>query len=77
MIYYNIRKEHTMTNIYTSFDQLPISLNAVQLAKALGISRSNAYTLMHREDFPTIVIGKRMIVTKDKLLQWMEQQASA
>ena len=38
---------------------------------------SNAYTLMHREDFPTIVIGKRMIVTKDKLLQWMEQQASA
>ena len=66
-----------MTNIYNSFDQLPISLNAVQLAKALGISRSNAYTLMHREDFPTIVIGKRMIVTKDKLLQWMEQQASA
>jgi hypothetical protein len=31
-----------------------------------------AYQLMHREDFPTIVIGKRMVVPRDKFLEWLE-----
>ena len=46
---------------YTSLDQLPLSLNANDIAEVLNISRGNAYTLMHREDFPTIHIGKRKL----------------
>ena len=46
-------------------------------AAVLGISRANAYTLMHSKDFPTITIGKRMIVPKDKLLAWMDERMSA
>ena len=45
------------TNV-TSFDQLPITLRAEQVAAVLGISRSNAYALMRQEDFPTLHIGK-------------------
>ena len=65
-----------MTNLYTSIDQLPITLSAPQVAKVLGISRDNAYTLMHSVDFPTLTIGKRMVVPKDKLLAWMDAQIS-
>ena len=64
-----------MTN-YTSLDQLPITLSANQVAQVLGISRANAYTLMHAKDFPTIQIGKRMVVPKNKLIEWMEAQTA-
>ena len=66
-----------MTTNFTSIDQLPITLSAEQVAQVLGISRAGAYTLMHSKDFPTIQIGKRMVVPKDKLLVWMEKQLAA
>ena len=62
---------------YTSLEQLPLALSAEDVAQVLGISRANAYTLMHSKDFPTIFFGKRMIVPRDKLIEWMEQQLSA
>ena len=65
-----------MTN-YTSMEQLPITLSANQLAQVLGISRANAYTLMHSKGFPTIQIGKRMVVPKNKLIEWMEAQVGS
>lgn len=55
-------------------DKLPYSLNARQVAEVLGISKNCAYTLMHSKGFPTLRIGRRMVVPKDKLLQWMEEQ---
>ena len=63
-----------MENRYSSYDQLPLSLRADDVAAVLGISRANAYTLMHSKDFPTIYIGKRMLVPKDKFLAWIEEQ---
>ena len=66
-----------MTNNYTSMDQLPITLNADDVANVLGISRANAYSLMHSKDFPTLFIGKRMLVPKDKLIEWMDAQICA
>ena len=65
-----------MTN-YTSMEQLPITLSANQVAQVLGISRANAYTLMHSRGFPTIKIGKRMVVAKEKLIAWIEAQSAA
>lgn len=59
---------------YTSLDQLPLSLNANDIAEVLNISRGNAYCLLHREDFPTIHIGKRMIVPRVRFLEWMKNQ---
>ena len=60
--------------IYTSFDQLPLALSAEDVAQVLGISRANAYTLMHSKGFPTLRIGKRMTVPKDKLIEWIDKQ---
>ena len=64
-------------NTYTSYEQLPLSFCANDVAKVLGISRAGAYTLMRSKGFPTIYIGKRMIVPRDKLMEWMELQLSA
>ena len=66
-----------MTTTYTSYNQLPLSLNANDIAAVLGISRANAYTLMRAKGFPTIFIGKRMIVPRDKFIAWMDLQISA
>ena len=62
---------------YTSLEQLPLALSAEDLAQVLGISRANAYTLMHSKGFPTIKIGKRMTVPKDKLIEWIDKQMTA
>ena len=62
-----------MEGTYTSFDELPMMLNADQVSQALGISRAGAYQLMHTKGFPTLKIGKRMVVAKEKLLVWIEK----
>lgn len=66
-----------MTTTYTSYDQLPLTLCANDVDSVLGISRANAYTLMHAKGFPTIFIGKRIIVPRNKFLEWMNLQLSA
>ena len=66
-------KERKIT--FTSVDQLPLTLTASQVASVLSISRANAYKLMHSKGFPTIRIGKRMIVHRDKLIEWMNARA--
>ena len=63
-----------MKQIYTNMEQLPIMLNADQLAQVLGISRAGAYQLMHAKDFPTIRIGKRMVVPKEMLSKWLDEK---
>ena len=55
-------------------EKMPFSLNANQVAEILGVARNTAYTLMQSEGFPTIHIGRRLVVPKDKLLQWMDDQ---
>ena len=62
-----------MASIY---DQLPFNLNAEQVAEFMGISRAKAYMLMHSEGFPTIHIGKRMMVSREKLLEWLEEHTA-
>ena len=64
------RKENSM---YKSYDDLPSVLSVKELKDFLGISRAGAYQLLHREDFPTLHIASRVLVSKDKLLAWMEQ----
>jgi len=59
---------------YTNYEQLPLTLNARDVAAVLGISKANAYFLFHAEGFPSIRIGKRLMVCKDKFLMWLDGQ---
>ena len=56
-----------------SYDQLPLTLSAEDVAAVLGISRTNAYVLLHREDFPTLRIGKRLLVPRDRFIRWINE----
>lgn len=58
---------------YTNYEDLPLMLNAEDIQAVMNISRAGAYQLMHREDFPVIMIGKRMVVPRDKFLEWVQQ----
>ena len=75
----NVQKESNesdLTNahpIYRSIDELPSVLGVKELHLFLGISRAGAYQLLHRADFPTLHIASRLLVPKDKLLEWIEQ----
>lgn len=53
--------------IYKSYDDLPLILNADVVKDVLGISISSAYELMRKRDFPSVRIGNRLIVPKNKL----------
>ena len=69
----NQNKKERKTSVYKSYDELPLFLNSDLVAKTLGIAPSSAYELMHKKDFPTLYIGNRMVVPKEKFIQWVEE----
>jgi len=54
-----------------NMEELPLVLHASHIRTILGLSRGKVYELMHRSDFPTIFIGKRMVVSKDDFFDWL------
>lgn len=61
---------------YKSYDELPLFLNAEMVARALGISSASGYELLHQADFPTLRIGNRLVVPKEKFIQWVEERVN-
>lgn len=59
---------------YTSIEQFPVILSAEDLAKALNVSISTSYRLLHSKGFPVVTIGKRKMVNKNDLVKWIKQQ---
>ena len=64
-----------MKSIYTNIEDLPLTLKAHEVAAVLRISKSKVYELAQSESFPAIRIGKRVVVPRDKLVEWMNAQA--
>ena len=61
---------------YKSYDDLPLFLNAELVAQVLGVSPATSYELMHEDGFPTLRIGNRMVVPKEKFIQWVEEHTT-
>lgn len=57
--------------IYTSYDELPLLLNVKQLADLLGVSDSSVYELIQEDGFPSLRIGKRIVIPKEELREWI------
>ena len=64
-----------MNFTYTNLDELPLTLKASEAAAVLRISKSKVYELARTESFPAIRIGTRVVIPRDKLIQWMNGQA--
>ena len=58
---------------YKSYDELPLFLTAATVTSVLGVSPSSGYELMHERGFPSLRIGNRIVVPKDRFIQWVEQ----
>ena len=58
---------------YKAYDDLPLFLNVAMVARVLGVSPASSYELMHEKDFPTLRVGSRMVVPKEKFIEWVEQ----
>ena len=61
---------------FKDYSEIPLFLNAELVAKVLGVSPSSSYELMHEPGFPILKIGNRMVVPKEKFIQWVEQNTS-
>ncbi len=53
-----------------------IALNISETAEMLGVSRPVVYQLMQRSDFPAFKIGRRTLVARSGLEEWVKNQVS-
>ena len=65
-----------MNKIYKSYEELPLMLSVSQLAAILGISRAGAYALVKQDGFPSLSIGSRIVIPKDKLILWVDRNCA-
>lgn len=60
-------------SVFTNYDELPLLLNTTQLADLLGVSHSSVYELIREPGFPSLRIGKRIVIPKEELRQWISR----
>ena len=58
----------------TEFQDLPNVVSHKEVQTYFGISRSTTYRIFHDATFPAFHIGNRLLVRRDELLDWLEQQ---
>ena len=59
--------------MFKSYEELPLMLSVLDMAAVLGISRAGAYELARTEGFPALKIGTRIVIPKDELKEWVDQ----
>lgn len=73
------RKRTPMPSVPAAAEPAPhapprMVMTVEEMGKELGISRATAYELVQRPDFPSFSIGRRVLVSRDGLLKWIEKQ---
>ena len=59
---------------FKNYTDLPLMLSVPEVGEVLGISRAGAYELVRSKGFPKVKIGNRIVIPKDKFIQWIEEQ---
>ena len=62
---------------YTNYDDQPLMLTVPDVASVLGISRAGAYELVRSDGFPSLRIGSRIVVPKEKFIGWINANTNA
>ena len=52
-----------------------MALNFTEAAELLGVSRPTMYQIAHSEGFPTVRVGRRVLIPRAGLERWLEAQA--
>ena len=51
-----------------------LTMSVAEAAEQLGICTKSLYTLTHRQDFPTVKIGRRTRISREGLKEWVRRQ---
>ena len=62
---------------FRSYGDLPLTLTVPEVGGVLGLSRAKAYDLVRSEGFPSMRIGTRILVPRNKLIRWIDEQTEA
>ena len=62
---------------YANYDDLPLMLSVPDVASVLGISRAGAYELVRSDGFPALRIVSRIVVPKEKFIDWINANTGA
>jgi excisionase family DNA binding protein len=63
------------SHLVRDLDELPAILAVEEVAAVLRVSRALAYQLVRQPGFPLVEVGRRMLVPKAALVQWVEQRS--
>ena len=58
---------------FKSYQDLLLTLTAPEVGEVLGISRASAYELVCSDGFPRMKVGKRILIPRDKFIQWIDE----
>ena len=61
---------------YKSYEELPLMLSVPDVAAALGISQAGAYELVRTDGFPSLKVGSRIVVPKEKFIEWIDENTA-
>lgn len=61
---------------YKSYEELPLMLSVPEVAAVLGISQAGAYELVRTDGFPSLKVGSRIVVPKEKLIEWIDENTA-
>lgn len=53
-----------------------LAYSVKEAAKAIGVSEDVMYQLVHREDFPKIILGRRIIIPAQLLIAWLQTEGT-
>jgi predicted DNA-binding transcriptional regulator AlpA len=53
-----------------------ICISIEAMGRRMGISRSSAFALAHTPGFPTVTLGRRILVPVAELEAWLSRQAA-
>ena len=59
-------REELQRRVYVPEDLMPL----------LGIGRSTAYNLVNQASFPTIRVGRKLLIPRDAFERWLEAQTA-
>ena len=59
-----------------SLDELPDFCSLEEFSEVFRVSRATAYRMAARGEIPCLRIGRRVIVSKEYLLRWIDESAS-
>ena len=54
-----------------------LAISVSEAAAMLGVSRPTVYELIHRSDFPSFHIGRRTLISRERLAEWVKNQSGS